>query len=58
MMHFNSTATSTNDTNYSCHIEVVELFSPITWGPYHGPHMIINSLEGRDTQMHAHILTS
>ena len=35
MTHFNSKATPSNDTDYNCHINVVELVWPIIWGSYH-----------------------
>ena len=35
MMRINAKAMPINDTNYICHTTAVELFKPITWGPYH-----------------------
>ena len=35
MMCFNSKAMPTNNTDYNCHIEAVELVYPIIQSPYH-----------------------
>ena len=56
MTHFNSKAMPVNDTDYSCHIEAVELTQSIMWGPYTPP--VINSLgEEADRQRHTHTHT-
>ena len=46
-MHINAKLTPTNDTDYSCHIKVVELIMPL----------VINSLGGEDTHTHTHTHT-
>ena len=55
MTHFNSKAMPINDTDYSCHIEAVELTQSIMWGPYTPP--VINSLGRRQTDRDIHTHT-
>ena len=55
MMLFNFKETSTNDTDYSCHMKAVELVYPIILDPYTS--LVINSLRGGDTYTHPYTRT-
>ena len=55
MTHFNSKALLTIDTNYSCHIKVIEFVKPIIWARIMS--LVMDSLWGRDTHIHTHTHT-
>ena len=52
MTHYNSKATPTNDTDYSCHINVVQLVSQ-SYGVHILPHYIIYPRGWTHTHTHA-----
>ena len=56
MTHYNSKATPTNDTDYSCHINVVQLVSQ-SYGVHILPHYIIYPRGWTHTRTHAHAHT-
>ena len=47
MTHFNYETIPTNDTNYRCHVQAIELVYPLIYGSYYGTlhyYIVIKSL--------------
>ena len=49
--HFDSKATPTTETDYSCNIKAVKLVRPIIWDPYDATSYVLLA-SGADTQIH------